>query len=316
MVGLAFLGAVLPLLPTTPLLLLALWFFSRSSEKLRYWLLNNRMFGKYLDDYTKGRGIPMRVKVVALAMLWAAISYSALWVVNALWVSVLLFLIAIGVTIHILKLKTKRTKRIVVLVPTEGEAATFAEEFDVSFVDAWRWRDMTRKGAVSVVVGGVGMAETAAAVVLIVSGGRRRQRPDMIILAGIAGALPASGLTAGDCVVVTSQRVGDLGAMREGAFTPLYEREYIGGDVPRILPVAAGLTVNCAGSKANIAHVAQIENMEGAAFFAVCDAFGVPFMEVRAVSNLTTDCRSEWQIDRAVRALAAGVKKILDEING
>ena len=99
-VVLAILGVFLPLLPTTPFLLLASACFARGSTRLHHWLINNRLFGEYLRNYEQGRGIPLRGKVVALAMLWASIGYSAFAVGSAALVA-LLFSIAGGVTIYL-----------------------------------------------------------------------------------------------------------------------------------------------------------------------------------------------------------------------
>lgn len=99
-VVLAILGVFLPLLPTTPFLLLASACFARGSTRLHTWLINNRLFGEYLRNYEQGRGIPLRGKVVALAMLWASIGYSAFAVGSAALVA-LLTGIAVGVTIYL-----------------------------------------------------------------------------------------------------------------------------------------------------------------------------------------------------------------------
>ena len=106
--GLGILGVVLPVLPTTPFLLLSLWCFSRSSERLERWLLTNPMFGRYLDDYRSGRGIPRRVKVYILLLLWGAILYSAFVLTGLGWLRILLLAIAVGVTLHIVSQKTTR----------------------------------------------------------------------------------------------------------------------------------------------------------------------------------------------------------------
>lgn len=107
-VGLGVLGIVLPILPTTPFLLLAAWCYARSSTRFYVWLMTHRLWGKYLRNYTSGKGIPVRVKAWAIALLWAAILSSAFLAVDIIWVRVLLIAIAIGVTTHILKIKTLR----------------------------------------------------------------------------------------------------------------------------------------------------------------------------------------------------------------
>lgn len=108
--GFGVLGIALPLLPTTPFLLLSLWLFSRSSDHWRRWLLTNRYFGKYLDDYAHKRGVPIRVKACALVTLWGCIIYSALCVVTLLWVKILLLAIAAGVTIHLCMIKNRKNE--------------------------------------------------------------------------------------------------------------------------------------------------------------------------------------------------------------
>ncbi|MBA7466161.1 Inner membrane protein YbaN [subsurface metagenome] len=103
--GLGIAGILLPLLPTTPFLLLAAACYARSSERLNNWLLNNRWFGNYLRNYWKGKGIPLKVKVLSISFLWITIGYSALFVVQILLGKIILVIIAIGVTIHILSIR-------------------------------------------------------------------------------------------------------------------------------------------------------------------------------------------------------------------
>lgn len=107
-VGLAILGIFLPILPTTPFLLLAAYFYARSSERFLRWLLSNRLFGAYIDIYRQGLGIPRREKILTLTALWLTIGFSAYYVAEALWLKLLLGLIAVGVTIHLTRIPTYR----------------------------------------------------------------------------------------------------------------------------------------------------------------------------------------------------------------
>lgn len=105
---LGLLGVFLPLLPTTPFLLLSAALFARSSSKLYTWLINHRIFGKYILSYRDEKSIPLRIKFVSLTMLWGTIMFSIFSIaVGRWWLQLLLFSIAFGVTLHILSLKTK-----------------------------------------------------------------------------------------------------------------------------------------------------------------------------------------------------------------
>ena len=107
--ALGTIGIVLPILPTTPLLLLALACYCRSSKRMTKWVLSNKYFGSYIRRYKEGKGIPIKTKIVALAALWITISYSAFFIVNIWWiVQLILFAIAIAVSIHIIRLPTYR----------------------------------------------------------------------------------------------------------------------------------------------------------------------------------------------------------------
>lgn len=105
-VGLGTIGVFLPLLPTTPFLLLAAACFIRSSDRLYNWLIHHRWFGRYIRNYREHRAITLSAKIVTLTLLWCAIGYSAVFVAGTWWLRALLAAIAIGVTTHILILKT------------------------------------------------------------------------------------------------------------------------------------------------------------------------------------------------------------------
>lgn len=105
-VGLGILGIFLPILPTTPFLLLAAACYAKSSERFYNWLINNKWLGNYIKNYREGKGVPLKVKVLSISFLWFTIGYSVVFVVNTFLIQVILILIAIGVTIHILSIRT------------------------------------------------------------------------------------------------------------------------------------------------------------------------------------------------------------------
>jgi uncharacterized protein len=101
-------GIFLPLLPTTPFLLLAAVCYAGSSQKFYHWLLNNRWFGRYIKNYREGKGLTLTTKVVSLASLWATIGISVAFCVPWLAGRLALLAVAVGVTLHILSKPTCR----------------------------------------------------------------------------------------------------------------------------------------------------------------------------------------------------------------
>jgi uncharacterized membrane protein YbaN (DUF454 family) len=100
-------GLFLPILPTTPFLLLSAACYMRSSERMYNWLLGNRWFGEYIRNYREGRGIPMKTKIFVITVLWVAILYSTIMVVDEILIAqIALLLIAVGVSVHLLRLPT------------------------------------------------------------------------------------------------------------------------------------------------------------------------------------------------------------------
>ena len=99
-------GIFVPILPTTPFLLLAAGCFMRSSSRLYTWLIHHKWFGTYIRNYREYRAVTLQAKVVSVVLLWAVISISAMYAVSSWWVRALLVLVATGVTIHLLKMKT------------------------------------------------------------------------------------------------------------------------------------------------------------------------------------------------------------------
>lgn len=106
--GLGVLGIFLPLLPTTPFLLLAAFCYVRGSPRMHHWLLSHRMLGPYIRDFQSGRGIPLRTKIIALTLMWLSLAWSA-WVMPIPWARWLLLIPGIGVTIYLVRTPTRRT---------------------------------------------------------------------------------------------------------------------------------------------------------------------------------------------------------------
>jgi hypothetical protein len=104
--GLGLIGIFIPILPTTPFLLLAAACYARSSQRFYNWLMNNRWFGSYIKNYRDGRGIPLKFKILTITLLWLTILTSIYFVINNFLIEIILIIIAIGVTIHILTIKT------------------------------------------------------------------------------------------------------------------------------------------------------------------------------------------------------------------
>ncbi|MFH1121386.1 MAG: YbaN family protein [Bacteroidota bacterium] len=107
---LGFAGIFIPLLPTTPFLLLSSWCFVRSSERMNHLLLHNRFLGPYIRNYKSGKGITLRNKIYSLLFLWITISTSIIFSFSFWWLRLGLLGIGLAVTIHILKFKTLKKK--------------------------------------------------------------------------------------------------------------------------------------------------------------------------------------------------------------
>ena len=102
---LGILGIFLPLLPTTPFLLLTATLYFHGSTKCYNWLMNHRILGTYIKNFRENRAIPRKVKIVSISMLWITILSSAWFFVPYIWVKILMIVIAILVTQHILSFK-------------------------------------------------------------------------------------------------------------------------------------------------------------------------------------------------------------------
>jgi len=104
--GLGVIGIFLPLLPTTPLLLLAAACYIRSSDRLYNWLITHKRFGPYIYNYRAGNGIPLKAKIVGVSTLWISMLFTIIFVIPLISVKILLAAIGAYFTWFILKQKT------------------------------------------------------------------------------------------------------------------------------------------------------------------------------------------------------------------
>lgn len=104
--ALGIMGIFLPVLPTTPFLLLSAALYMRSSQRLYDWLMSHKHLGPYIKNFREHKALPLRVKIVSVTMVWVTLLYCAISVANEWWMSALFIAIAIGVSIHILSYRT------------------------------------------------------------------------------------------------------------------------------------------------------------------------------------------------------------------
>lgn len=105
-IALGFIGIFVPILPTTPFLLLAMYLLARSSPPMAKWLLENKFLGVYLRVYMHGSGLLLRDKMRILFLLWIVVGLSGTFATSELWIRIALGVVALGVTVHILMLKS------------------------------------------------------------------------------------------------------------------------------------------------------------------------------------------------------------------
>lgn len=103
---LGIIGVFLPVLPTTPFLLLSAALYFRSSPRLYDWLLNHPYLGTYIKNFREHRAIPLRVKIISVSMVWITLLNCAIFVVDTWWLRIMFLLLATAITIHILHYKT------------------------------------------------------------------------------------------------------------------------------------------------------------------------------------------------------------------
>lgn len=108
--ALGIIGIFLPLVPTTPLLLLAATCYFHGSGSLYRWLMNHPKLGPYIRSFREDKSIPLRAKIFSVTMVWLTLLYCAFFVAEYLWLRLLFIALAVGITWHILSYKTRPMK--------------------------------------------------------------------------------------------------------------------------------------------------------------------------------------------------------------
>lgn len=108
--GLGAIGIIVPILPTTPFLLLSAYFYLRSSKKLYNWLINHKILGPYVYNYLTYKTIPKKAKISAISLIVITIPIAVI-IIDHLVAYIALPVIAIIVCIYLLNLKTLELKK-------------------------------------------------------------------------------------------------------------------------------------------------------------------------------------------------------------
>lgn len=106
--GLGIFGIFIPILPTTPFLLLAAGCYFRSSDRLYKWLLNHYIFGRYIRNFKENRYISLHSKIISLIAMWLMISLSIFVFIKTLWIRILVAILGIIGTVVLLLIPTSK----------------------------------------------------------------------------------------------------------------------------------------------------------------------------------------------------------------
>tara|TARA_Y100001970_G_C14187301_1_gene833342 strand:+ start:777 stop:1142 length:366 start_codon:yes stop_codon:yes gene_type:complete len=96
-----YVGIMLPGIPTTPFLLLSVWFFSRSSKKFEDWIINHKIFGKFISDWRNHRGISTKPKIYAVILIQITF-LSSIYYAFPLSIDIIFFIFSIILCLYII----------------------------------------------------------------------------------------------------------------------------------------------------------------------------------------------------------------------
>ena len=111
-VALGVAGAFLPVLPTTPFMLLAAACFARASTRFYNWLLNTRAFGPAILEWREHHSIPYRIKLIAIAMMAGTLTASILLAVEPAWLQALLAVLGVVLAVWMYRIPSRDAPRL------------------------------------------------------------------------------------------------------------------------------------------------------------------------------------------------------------
>ncbi len=170
-------------------------------------------------------------------------------------------------------------------------------------------QDVAQRYGYPIVISGIGAISTTISTIDAID----RYAPEIVVQVGIAGAINDE-LSVGEVVVVGSDFEADLGAYRveTESFVAFNTEKYCSNYYVEGLRVVSGQSVATACTPL-LERCADVESMEGAAFMAAAAYKGVKFIEIRSISNYTSQTRDEWQVDKALLSLSNMISTIIED---
>jgi len=163
------------------------------------------------------------------------------------------------------------------------------------------------------------------------------KKPDVIIMAGIAGAM-SNKLNLGDVVVIKEEALADLGVQEKDGYKDAFDLKLLAANTfpfakkklvnpfstlmeRTLLPTVNSITVNQITSSKKTAELyskkykAAIENMEGAALHLVCIKENIPFVQIRSISNYVGERnKKKWELKEAVENLNKNLIRLIESL--
>ena len=106
---LGIIGIFLPVLPTTPFLLLSAALYVRSLQRAYHWLISHKYLGPYIRCFREDKSIPLHAKVVSISLMWITALFCVFFKFSHIVLDALMLVVAVSVTAYILSFKTRKS---------------------------------------------------------------------------------------------------------------------------------------------------------------------------------------------------------------